>query len=1558
MAVQNLVEHMVVAEQQHHLSNPMLLYELVDRLPPNFKLEWANYKRTRIDVNLATFTEFMADLVAMASDVTMHVDPVHAACARQEKNTREKHQKEKIFIHHTGSSANQVSKGQETSPKDSAESSPVKTCTYCSQAGHRIMDCYSFKRLDVEGRWKAVREKGLCRICLVPHKSWPCRSKRECVYENCRLRHNSLLHCAAPSNNQPSSSKAQVNSSNIAHQNHHFLKACSLLRYLPITLYANGNEVNVFAFLDDGSTSTIMDAEIAERLGVEGPEAPLHLCWTGDVSRVEEKSQRIQLIVSGTTKNQRYSLSNVRTVKHLKLPSQTLNYEDICNVHPYLKHLPITSYSDVRPRLIIGVDNVKLISALKIREGGNGGLIAAKTRLGWSIYGRHSEPEGREQLHFHTVQEKQVPDNAMLYDLMKQFFNIEESCITLKPESEDNKRANQILENTTIRVPTGFEVGLLWKEDEHNLPDTYPLALRRLKCLEKRLLRNPDLYVKVKELVQSYISKGYAHRASKTELDSVHQRHTWYLPLGVVQNPKKPNKVRLIWDAAATVEGLCFNDLLLKGPDLLVSLIAVLIRFRERNIAIGGDLREMFHQIIIRAADRQFLRFLWRDNPEDPPQVYVMDVAIFGASCSPCIAQFVKNRNAEEFSEEFPRAAKAITNNHYVDDYLDSVDTVDEAIELMKQVKYIHASGGFEICQFVSNSREVLHNLGVLQEVSNKNLNLDSESERVLGMFWIPGSDIFTFTSPSNSELSSLDSRLSIPTKRQVLRIIMSIFDPLGLIAHFIIHGKVLMQHIWRAGTNWDELIPEHLQHTWRAWQEYLTHLGEIQIPRCLLGCTRSDQSRVSELHAFVDASRQAYAGAIYLRTVGECGVECSLIIAKSKVAPLKPVSIPRLELQAALIGARLMENVCQHLTLPTTRRVFWSDSSTVLSWLNSDAVRYHQYVAFRIGEILSTSKVDEWRYVPSGQNVADDATKWKAGPDFSKESLWFNGPKFLRLPETEWPVHRKPQDTAEEQVRQLFHHQEVVHDPVVDVSRFSNWLRLHRTVAYVCKAARLFKERAGNYKIRRELSSEEFAEAENLLWRQAQEEAFSLEYLLLKTKGDGENEPMVEKSSPLYKLSPFMDQLGVIRMGSRIGAAPFAPYEAKYPIILPKKHPITFLLTDSYHQRLLHANNETVFNDMRQRFYIPALRRLVRKVAAECQRCKNSKAIPRIPRMAPLPRARLTPFVKPFSYVGIDYFGPMLVKVGRSQVKRWVALFTCLTIRAVHMEVVHTLSAQSCIMAFRRFVARRGAPLEVYSDNGTCFVGANRQLKMEMKKINENCASTFTNARTKWIFNPPAAPHMGGLWERMVRSVKTAMFAIGNGLRQPNEETFETIVLEAESVVNSRPLTYIALDSADQEALTPNHFLLYGTQGVNQPAVQPIDHRSALRDSWKLAQWKIDEFWRRWTREYLPVVARRSKWFEPVKPLQVGDIVIVVDDTARNHWIRGRITEVCVAQDGQVRKARILTAKGIILRPSAKIAVLDVFGSPGPHGSGNVATTTGSSPGDCATGRSLDLVE
>ncbi|XP_065088311.1 uncharacterized protein LOC135709824 [Ochlerotatus camptorhynchus] len=372
------------------------------------------------------------------------------------------------------------------------------------------------------------------------------------------------------------------------------------------------------------------------------------------------------------------------------------------------------------------------------------------------------------------------------------------------------------------------------------------------------------------------------------------------------------------------------------------------------------------------------------------------------------------------------------------------------------------------------------------------------------------------------------------------------------------------------------------------------------------------------------------------------------------------------------------------------------------------------------------------------------------------------------------------------------------------------------------------------------------------------------------------------------------------------------------------------------------HQNGETVVNEIRQKFHISNLGTEVQKIARRCLWCRVYKAQPKVPRMAPLPEERVTSFVRPFSLVGIDYFGPCLIKIGRSQVKRWVVLYTCLTIRAVHLEVAASLSAESCKLALRRFIARRGAPLRIFTDNGTNFVGVEREMAKQMRDINQKLSESFTNANTQWSFIPPASPHMGGAWERMVRAVKAAMNSI-NHPRTPSEEVFQTVLCEAESMVNTRPLTYMPLETSDQEALTPNHFLLLSSDGAKQTEKTPTDEGEALRSGWKLCQYMLDQFWRRWIREYLPTITRRTKWFEDTKPIAVGDVVFSVDEGVRNRWIRGIVITVFPGKDGRVRQANIRTVSGVLRRPVTKLAVLDIMdrskagGSEQLYGSGNV---------------------
>ncbi|XP_062713357.1 uncharacterized protein LOC134290274 [Aedes albopictus] len=500
---------------------------------------------------------------------------------------------------------------------------------------------------------------------------------------------------------------------------------------------------------------------------------------------------------------------------------------------------------------------------------------------------------------------------------------------------------------------------------------------------------------------------------------------------------------------------------------------------------------------------------------------------------------------------------------------------------------------------------------------------------------------------------------------------------------------------------------------------------------------------------------------------------------------------------------------------------------------------------------------------------------------------------------------------------------------------RFSRWTRLVRAVGYVHRYAQNLRRTASKGSSQTgPLSQEELAKAETTIYRWMQRERYADEVtVLLQNKGKQlQEQQRMERTSIIRKLSPFLDESGIIRSDSRIAAATFVAYDTRCPIILPKDHFGTRLLVDCYHQKYLHANGETVVNEIRQRFHISQLRSFVRKVAKECKLCKVKKPSPAVPRMAPLPAARLQAFVRPFSYVGVDYFGPIAVRVNRSTAKRWVALFTCMTTRAVHLEVVHTLSAEYCKMATRRFIGRRGAPTEIRSDRGTNFVGASNELKKEMNEIDRQLAETFTNANTKWLFNPPGTPHMGGAWERLVRSVKTALAAMDTP-RIPNEETLATVLIEAESVVNSRPLTYIPLESAQQEALTPNHFLLLSSSGVTQTPRMLENPQLASRNDWNLCRSMVDQFWQRWVREYLPTIARRTKWFEEVKPVEVGDLVLIVEERSRNGWTRGRVVQVTMGRDGRVRDAEVQTALGLVRRPVTKLAQLDVAeGKAGPE--------------------------
>ena len=293
---------------------------------------------------------------------------------------------------------------------------------------------------------------------------------------------------------------------------------------------------------------------------------------------------------------------------------------------------------------------------------------------------------------------------------------------------------------------------------------------------------------------------------------------------------------------------------------------------------------------------------------------------------------------------------------------------------------------------------------------------------------------------------------------------------------------------------------------------------------------------------------------------------------------------------------------------------------------------------------------------------------------------------------------------------------------------------------------------------------------------------------------------------------------------------------------------------------------------------------------------------------MSPLPTARLGAFERPFTFVGIDFIGPIYVTIGRRSEKRWGVIFTCLVIRAIHLEVAHSLDTSSCIMCISNFVARRGMPREIYSDNGTNFHAAEKVLTKEVKTMNWEMFTQKFDQRI-WRFNPPAAPHMGGAWERMIRSVKKALYEI-IPTQKFNEESLKSALCEAEGIINSRPLTFVPFDSEDDEPPTPSHLLLGSSDGY-KPILQI---NGDFRQRWHQTQLFANRFWKRWPAEYIPVITKRSKWFTKQPPIVVGDIVLIVDENLpRRTWPKGKITNVVLAKDGQVRRVTIKTKSGYL---------------------------------------------
>ena len=903
-----------------------------------------------------------------------------------------------------------------------------------------------------------------------------------------------------------------------------------------------------------------------------------------------------------------------------------------------------------------------------------------------------------------------------------------------KEMSLDDKRALEIMESSAVHKEGHYEIALPWRYSPSCLPNNRVLAEHRLKLLRRRLVKDPDLFQKYSSFIDNLLDKDYVrqvpdHQGIKSE------KATWFLPHHPVFHPKKPEKVRVVFDCAAKYRGVSLNDVLLPGPDMTNSLIGVLTRFRQERIAVMADVECMYYQVRVPPSDSDVLRFLWwpGNDFESQPKEYQMRVHLFGAVSSPSCANFALRKAADDNLQQFDsEAINTVKRNFYVDDCLKSVQGEEEAIRLTDDLRRLLGKGGFNLTKWVSNSRRVIESLPVSERAGTfKDLH-DGQLpvERALGVRWDVERDKFCF---------KIEVRSKPLTRRGLLSVVSSLYDPLGFVAPVVLSAKVILQDLCRRRLEWDDPIPDDERNRWLSWLEDLPKLEQLSVDRCLKPQGFGKVVSV-QLHHFSDASQQGYGAVSYLRFLNDKdAIHCSFMMGKARTAPLKTVTIPRLELSAAVVASRLDKILRKEIDIPVDESVFWTDSTCVISYIQNNDKRFHTFVANRIAIIHDASSPSQWRYVSSEGNPADDASRGLTVDSIISKNRWINGPDFLWKPESRWPVQptAQMQDNDPEIKREsqaLFSLTNAGTNCVNQLLEyFSSWYRLKKFVAWILRYREKLKQSS---KRRREglalvqdspedrtydpLSVDEIDRAEKEILKFVQRQSFEEELSRLEEqeevigsndlKSAKERKPLIKKTSAIYKLDP-MKVGGLLYVGGRLRQASI-PYPAKHQIILPNKHHVVDLIVRYYHLMSGHSGLEHVLSMVRGKFWILKARTAVRKVVIDCFDCKRRQAPLGKQKMADLPTDRVTPAKPPFTFVGIDCFGPFLVRRGRSLVKRYGVLFTCLSIRAIHLEVSQSLDTDSFINAMRRFVARRGQPEEVRSDNGGNFVRGEKELR------------------------------------------------------------------------------------------------------------------------------------------------------------------------------------------------------------------------------------------------------
>ena len=1369
---------------------------------------------------------------------------------------------------------------------------------------HFTRKCRSFTGMNDEERVAVLRSTKGCVLCLsIGHIGQPCPLKDSwgpCNINGCDKYHSRHLHNAIGKNLLTAS---EVSCSVTILKNSVSILSCAgtiaihcetllLMQEIPTTY------VKTSSFFDNGSTISLVSKSFIIRHNLKGLRVSFNLITVGGTTSTQYSFiHEIPLIdIEGNIHNiHAYQIDEIcgemnnvdLTAAALLFPG--LSLEEVKRKGGHVELLIGAKNLSIHPEKLSEVDNLVLYRSIF----GTGRILA----------GSHPTISSSDSFHAtaQRVAHSRIQDVRVVCQNGEEgidFFSSEQFGVKLLPNCENCRKCKRcteqihnisrveqnelrVIENNLELDPQEqcWKTPYPFKEDPALLKNNRSQAIKYMIKVENRVLKSDTIAQQFREQFEDYVKRGVFRKLTDEEMNAWNGPVFYVTYHEVMKEGSSSTPMRLVMNSSLKYKGRSLNDILMKGCNTLNDLFGVQLRFRCYPIPIVCDLRKMYHSIKTTKQETHVRRIVYRDlNKDNDIETYGIDTVNFGDRSAAAIASVALRKTAEIHCDIDPEPSEKIIDDNYVDDIVSGTETQEEYERITSNMTVIMSKGGFHHKGFTTAG-----------DVAEETITLlgSGDCERVLGVKWDPKRDIFLIevrinvtpkNTPSNLTIEQILSIISI-NRRILTSIVNSCYDPYGLLSALTVQLKIPLRnlHSKELGFGWDDALPDSIKQQWVGTLMRLKEAENITFKRCIKPV---DAIGNPILIICSDGSEDAMCATAHMRWNCEDGhVVCKLWAAKTRVTPLKKMTIPRIETQAAVMGARLGKTLRDNSIWKFDQVIHVVDSECYLAILRKETCALKQWLGNRIAEILNTTTILQWYHTRSKLNIADLGTRSNAShKDIDEDSEWQNGSQWMYLPPEEWPLTQET--TAEVPQEELMNNQFSGHvsttTPVIDYSKY-----VGKSYQFIINlTARCFKVIQNQSFKHGELTPDDLLKAETHIIQQSSAH---------------HTKPELDKGN-LQSLRPEFNKNGVICLNSRALEGLQIHYDAKEFPILTHDDPVSQLWMKKVHWEN-HTGVTSTVAKSRRKFWIVRARKLAERVKHNCFVCRLLDKSLAQQIMAPLPITRVV-MSPTYHNISLDLFGPIEIKdtvKKRTKKKVWGLILNCLVTRALHIDVTADYDTNSVLLTLRRFIALHGRPALIVSDKGSQLLAACKDVK-EWALRNQ----------IQWKSVPAEDQHQNGVSEALIKSTKRSLLhTIGENILTISE--LQTVCFEVATLVNGRPIGIVSgSDPRSPLPITPNHLIL----GRSTPdvAIGPFSNETNVNRRFKFVQTLVDDWWSHWYKNVLPSLVPSYKWTQKRRNVQIGDVCLIkYAGLKRGSYRLGRVKSTTPGKDNKVRSVTLV---------------------------------------------------